>query len=398
MTTAGTTTLLFTDLVGSTELLDRLGDEAAERLRREHFRLLRESVRTAGGHEVKNLGDGLMVAFGSAGDAVRCAVLMQQSVERRNREIGGEELSVRIGLHVGEPIRDEDDYFGTPVVIAKRLCDRAEGGQVLASTLVRDLIGARPEFGFRELGPLALKGIASPLAACEVTWTPAAPGEAPAIPLPPQLSSVERTPFVSREGELRQLRAQWELVQQGRIQLALIAGEPGIGKTRLATELALEAHGDGATVLFGWCDEDSVAPYRPWVEAIRYYARTCPADTFLEQAGAGGAELARIVPELPASLSLPPATEAAGEDARYRLFEAVLTLLVAASTSRPLVIILDDLQWADGPTLQLLKHIARSPRHAALFLVGTYRDTDLGRAHPLADALADLRRARAFTR
>ena len=135
----GTVTLLFTDLVGSTELLDALGDDDAERLRRAHFAILRDVALTHAGREVKSLGDGLMVAFASSVDAAGCAVGIQQAVERHNRREPGAPLAVRIGLHAGEPIRDEDDYFGTAVVVARRLCDRAEGGQILTSDVVRAL-------------------------------------------------------------------------------------------------------------------------------------------------------------------------------------------------------------------------------------------------------------------
>jgi class 3 adenylate cyclase len=170
---SGTVTFLFTDLVGSTELLDKLGDDEAERLRQAHFRLLREAVAGRHGQEVKNLGDGLMVAFASAVDALACAVVMQEAVRLHNQQPGQEHpLEVRIGLHVGEPLRDEDDYFGTPVVVAKRLCDSAQGGRILVSELVRGLVGSRGGYVFRVLGPLALKGFAEPLSACEVVWEP----------------------------------------------------------------------------------------------------------------------------------------------------------------------------------------------------------------------------------
>jgi len=170
---SGTVTFLFTDLVGSTELLDKLGDDEAERLRQAHFRLLREAVAGRHGQEVKNLGDGLMVAFASAVDALACAVVMQEAVRLHNQQPGQEHLlEVRIGLHVGEPVRDEDDYFGTAVVVAKRLCDSAEGGRILVSELVRGLVGSRGGYVFRVLGPLALKGFAEPLLACEVVWEP----------------------------------------------------------------------------------------------------------------------------------------------------------------------------------------------------------------------------------
>src|ERR1700740_465609 len=113
MTHAGTVTLMFTDLVNSTELLQRAGDESAQRIFAAHHKLLSDAVAAHGGHEVKWLGDGVVGAFPSAADAVRCAIAMQQSARRPT---AGERLAMRVGLHVGEALEKESDYFGTPVV------------------------------------------------------------------------------------------------------------------------------------------------------------------------------------------------------------------------------------------------------------------------------------------
>jgi class 3 adenylate cyclase len=136
--------LLFTDLVGSTALLERLGDDVAEKLRRTHFSLVRRAVSAAGGNEVKTLGDGLMAVFSSPVQATRCAVDVQRTIDEYNRgQAVGHELHLRVGLHAGEPIEDEGDFHGTSVVIARRLCDAAQGGQILASQLVAGLVGSR---------------------------------------------------------------------------------------------------------------------------------------------------------------------------------------------------------------------------------------------------------------
>jgi class 3 adenylate cyclase len=127
--------VLFTDLVGSTEQASRLDPEAADHLRQTHFGLLRGAITTAGGTEVKNLGDGLMVAFTSLSRGLACAVSMQQAIERHNRRVAGEPLSVRIGLSTGEASVEDNDYFGDPVIEASRLCALAEGGQILARSL-----------------------------------------------------------------------------------------------------------------------------------------------------------------------------------------------------------------------------------------------------------------------
>src|SRR3972149_4611079 len=141
MTTATTVTFLFTDLSGSTEILERLGDDAAQSLWRTHFELLRHAVAAHGGTEVKSLGDGLMVAFPSALSAVAAAVAMQQATNRHNRQESHPPLRVRVGLHAGDPIRADNDYFGASVVIARRLCDIAESDGIYVSSIVRGLIG-----------------------------------------------------------------------------------------------------------------------------------------------------------------------------------------------------------------------------------------------------------------
>jgi class 3 adenylate cyclase len=171
LSTTGTVTLLFTDLVGSTELMDRLGDDASDRLRRGHFAILRAAAAEHHGREVKNLGDGLMMAFPSALAAVACAVRMQQQIAAGNATAEGESIGLRIGLNAGEAISAGDDYFGSPVVVAKRLCDRADPGQVLTSEVVRALVGSRGGYRFTPLGLTSLKGFADPLSVFELDWS-----------------------------------------------------------------------------------------------------------------------------------------------------------------------------------------------------------------------------------
>jgi class 3 adenylate cyclase len=184
----GTVTVLFTDLVGSTELLDRFGDDAADRLRRSHFRMLRQVVREWGGLEIKSLGDGLMIAFSSAYDAAACAI----AIQRRSGQ-DPDRPQVRVGLHSGEVAWDEDDVFGTPVVVAKRLCDSAGGGQILASDLVRSLLGTRGGFSFRDIGFMELKGLSTAIAASEIV-------------LPEDVDEIERSGPKVKETRPRRIR------------------------------------------------------------------------------------------------------------------------------------------------------------------------------------------------
>jgi class 3 adenylate cyclase len=169
---SGTVTLLFTDLARSTELLDRLGEGAGERVRREHFAILRRAAAEHGGHEVKSLGDGLMLAFSSAAGAVACAASMQQRLAAHKAQRGDEALGLRVGLNAGEVISAEDDYFGAPVVVARRLCDQASAGQTLVSDVVRALVAGRSEYQLIPRGALRLKGLADPVIAFELDWRP----------------------------------------------------------------------------------------------------------------------------------------------------------------------------------------------------------------------------------
>jgi class 3 adenylate cyclase len=269
--------ILFTDLVGSTEMLERLGEDAAEELRRTHFGLLRQAVGEAGGQEVKNLGDGLMVTFPSSLQAVACAVAMQRAVAGHNLEEPGRALEIRVGLHLGEPVADEDDFFGTSVVVAKRLCDRAEGNQILASVLVATVVGSRGGYRFRSLGRVALKGLAEPLAAVAVEWqaeSPARPvGPAPVTPPTTRRRAPRGPRLVGRERELDVLEAELERAGAGEFSCVLVVGEPGVGKTRLASELlarhrnhilglSARAYPLGTTASFGL-----------WAEALERHLR-----------------------------------------------------------------------------------------------------------------------------
>ena len=150
-------TILFTDMVGSTELSQRLSAEAADQVRREHFSILRQAIAEVGGTEVKNLGDGLMVVFGSASSALACAVAMQQGVERDNRD-REHSVGLRAGISGGEVTREDDDYFGDPVVEAARLCATCESGQILATDIVRAMAGRRSRHECRPLGELNAQG------------------------------------------------------------------------------------------------------------------------------------------------------------------------------------------------------------------------------------------------
>jgi class 3 adenylate cyclase len=385
MTERSTAIVLFTDLVGSTELRSRLGEDAAEALRHRHDDLVAQGVMGARGTVVKNLGDGMMATFAGATDAVRAAVAIQQAIGRHNLP-GVPALEVRIGISAGDVVFEEGDCFGTPVIEAARLCGSAQGGQILASELVRGLAHAAEET-FTSIGALELKGLAKPLPTVQVDWHPPPRST---VPLPAFLTEMGRI-FVGRDGELDRLGQLWKEAVAGELRVAFLAGEPGIGKTRLAAELARRVHDEGATVLAGRCDEDLGVPYQPFVEALRHFVDN--ASALSERLGRYGGELARLVPELGERVpNLPAPLRSDPEMERYRLFDAVAAWLTATSSGEPLLLVLDDLQWAAKPTLMLLRHVVTAGSGGRILVLGTYRDTELTHDHPLLEVVPDLRR------
>src|SRR6476620_6086871 len=170
---AETITVVFTDLVGSTELLSRVGEARADELRREHFGLLRAALSQQGGREVKNLGDGLMVVFDGVTSALDSAVAMQQAITARRSD--AEPLSIKIGIAVGDAELEDDDYFGLPVVEAARLCAKAQGGEILTTEFVRMLGRSRSKVELEPVGALELKGLDEPVETYRVRWAPIDP-------------------------------------------------------------------------------------------------------------------------------------------------------------------------------------------------------------------------------
>ena len=207
------------------------------------------------------------------------------------------------------------------------------------------------------------------------------------VPLPASLTP--RGGFVGRAGELEALRAAWGTARSGRRHFVLLSGPAGIGKTRLSGELARAAHADG-TVLYGACPQEPLLSYQPIVEALRHYVRHAAHPV---RPGPGATELAQLIPELAVEPHAGPAAEEP-ETRRYLMFEAVSSLLSDACSRAPVLLVLDDLHWADRPTLQLLRHVLRAQDHAPLLIVGTSRDGETAPDHPLVELLADLRRDR----
>jgi predicted ATPase/DNA-binding SARP family transcriptional activator len=221
------------------------------------------------------------------------------------------------------------------------------------------------------------------------------------VELPAELRARGQGPLVGRDRELAELGRLWGLARDDQPapaesralrspRIVVLAGEAGIGKTSLAAELARRAHEDGAVVLAGRAPEEGLAPYQPFLEALSHYFATAPLDDIRAAVREHGPELARLVPELRRRAPELPVATAGQEGERYRLFEAVVGLLSSISQHAPILLVLDDLHWADRPTLLLLRHLARAPRPTRMLVLLAFRAeaaTDV-----LRDALAELRR------
>jgi tRNA A-37 threonylcarbamoyl transferase component Bud32/tetratricopeptide (TPR) repeat protein len=214
------------------------------------------------------------------------------------------------------------------------------------------------------------------------------------------LDQLARGRLIGRRGEIQQLRELWQRARRGQGHLALISGEPGVGKTRLAHEAIVYAQLNGATVLRGGSYEyEATTPYLPFVEAMRGWVRDQPIATLRERVGDGAAELARFAPQIEATLGpLPVNPVLPPHEDRLRLFDHVARFFRSLAADGGLLLFLDDLHWADHGTLALLHYLMRDLREAPWLAVATYREVELGRDHPLASSLVEWNRERLATR
>jgi hypothetical protein len=308
-------------------------------------------------------------------------------------------VKVRIGLHTGEAIRAEGDFFGSSVDAAARILAKAGEGQILVSDTLKSILGAANGLKFGAPKRVPLKGFSERWRLWEVEWRPeaTAPLQDAVPPLP---AGDGRTPYVGRLEERGILRQMVERAAAGVGGLALVAGEAGLGKTRLVEETAAAAKALGMFVVRGHCSNmDGAPPYAPFVEAIEYGLTVAAREAFRTAMGDAGPEIARFVPKVRVAFpDLPPPLALPTEQARHYMFESVCDFFERAASVQPMMIVLEDLHWADSSTTQLLESVARRVERAALVVVATYRDVDLGPRDPFMAGIERLSRVRNVVR
>jgi class 3 adenylate cyclase/DNA-binding CsgD family transcriptional regulator len=400
--------ILAADVAGYSRLMGADEEGTLAALKAARRELAEPKVGEHRGRIVKTTGDGLLIEFQSVVDAVRCAVELQQGMAGRNADVpAAKRIELRIGINLGDVILDEGDIYGDGVNIAARLEALALPGDICVSRVVREQVRDRLDLAFEDCGEQQVKNIARPI---HVFRIPVAGREAPPVrarlaeAAPRRLAAAALMPaeafFVGRQRELETLHGAFDEACAGRGRIVMLAGEPGIGKTRTAQELAVHAAARDAMVLWGRCNEEAGAPpYWPWVQILGTALRDLDPD-LLSGLGAIAGDIADIVPEIRELLpGLEPSARLGDpSEARFRMFESIRQLFESLSRRRPLLLVLDDVHWADAPSLRLLEFLAPELGGTRLLLVGTYRATELSRQHPLSNALGGLARTPRFTR
>jgi class 3 adenylate cyclase/tetratricopeptide (TPR) repeat protein len=383
----GTVTVLFTDLVASTQLNQTLGDEASRQIGREVEEMARRAVASNRGALIKEMGDGLMAAFASARRAIAAAKEIQVQMRHLHRNGLDAAVQMRIGLHTGEVIGEDGDLHGESVIIAKRIEGLAPPGGIFASETVHGVLGtARDEL--IDQGETELKGI-------DADW------RLYLVPLPVEEDEVDSaladtvpTPYIGRATERETLRSMVEAAAAGRGGMVLIGGVAGVGKSRLVRETAAIAERLGMAVYTGNClDMQSPPPYQPTIDHLEQAARAASHEGFRTALGVNAPEVAKLLPALRQRYDdIPPSPDLTPEQERRYMLSGVGEFIERAAHNQPMVLTFEDLHWADESTLLLLRHIGDRAMSVPVLVVGTFRDDELEAGRPLTTAIGPLLR------
>src|SRR5574341_712762 len=409
----GTVTFLFTDIEGSTKLWDKHPD-AMKIVVARHDVLLRGTIENNRGYVFKTVGDAFCAAFPTALDALSAALGAQRAL--RSEDWGDTPIKVRMALHSGNVEERDGDYLGRPVNRVARLLSAGHGGQILVSLATSELLQDDLPQGIslRDRGEQQLKDLERPEHIFQLV-APDLPTNFPPLKVDEAqrkkpsaeystLDHIVRGGLVGRVEQVKRMLERLDAVKTGIGGMVLLSGEPGIGKTRLLNEAIDAAKARGYQVLIGRCHERDIAiPYVPIADAIETYARNCAPkkwERLLQEAG----------PEIQALLSdsimkhyaiAAPRAEAVAlvsAQREARPGRAVRKLLLQIAKEAPVVFVIDDLHWADPPTLELVHDVALYTREMSVLILGGYREIELERTHPLSRLLVDLNRERVLVR
>jgi class 3 adenylate cyclase/tetratricopeptide (TPR) repeat protein len=414
-------TFLIADVQGYTQFTVEHGDEAAAKLATRFAAAARQVVSARGGRVIELRGDEALSVFSSTRQALWASIELQAHCAGESATSGVPPLRIGIGLDAGEAIPVEGGYRGAALNLAARLCSPAGAGENLATETVTNLARKVDGLTYADRGTAQLKGFADPVRVLRIQPSEA-PEEVPATDsLPsaiPHLATVsrpvhreegdpERTremrvqvfpiggflgslpdgPLLARAADLGQILAAVDMAAAGQGQTVLLAGEPGAGKTRLAQEVTLHLRNGGFLIAAGRCYKaEQGMPYYPFLDALSAAYAAAPVQ--LQRDAAHRWPYLSIL--LPNHLSVQEV--AGGGQEEQRLFFAVASFIEAIAEYAPVAILLDDLHWADPAALKLLLHLARHTRSSRVFILGAYRDVEIGRRHPLEGTLRALDR------
>jgi class 3 adenylate cyclase/tetratricopeptide (TPR) repeat protein len=391
---------LIVDVRGYTRFTVEHGDEAAARLAAKFADLAEEITAAREGTVIELRGDEALVVFASARQALRAAMELQARFVEEGESDPSLPLNAGVGLDAGEAIPLKGGYRGAALNMAARLCTLAGPGEVLASDTVTNLARKVEGLEYADRGMVQVKGFADPVRVMQVV--PSSPSAKPVILIEPGergtgqprpiggfLGALPEGEMVARQEELGRILSSVDVVLGGSGRLLVLAGEPGIGKTRLAQEVTLNLRNRSFVVAAGRCYEPrQTVPFYPFLDALATLYEACPPH-IRSRVATAWPYLARLLPD---ELGAAPPPSSEGQEDQERLFRAVTAFLGAISEIIPAALLFDDLHWADGSSVDLLQHLARHTRSSRILLLGTYRDVDVQRHHPLSRALRDLSR------
>ena len=357
------------------------------------------------GRIVKHTGDGFLAEFPTVLAAVECALDIQEQMASQAIQLAGDNLfQFRIGINLGDIIVDDEDIHGDGVNIAARLESIAEAGGICISTDVYRQVSNKSGFRFSDLGNHQVKNIRTPLHVFKISRgdkneiTPLiSTSEGPSKTSKSGLSEVldnistpvhlETDLVVGRDNEHELLQESFSEARAKRGNITLIRGEPGIGKSCLAWSFSRQAQKSGAQVVFGQCHETlGSPPFWPWLQILKALYTNGDAELMSSERVFEGMTESFETNSTPSTFAGNVGSE------QFLLFNRIANLLTEISSDQTLLIILDDLHWADRSSLLLLTHLCRKLAEQAIMIIGTYREMEITRKHPLFESLGEIGR------